>query len=68
VFSLEKVDQKPYNSSIKPMESKSHSIQFLSFSIHEKGATRQENHLFHYPPEDCSKWSAAHFQEVGGAL
>jgi hypothetical protein len=40
VFGLEKVDQKPYNSSIKPMESKSHPMRFLGFSNHEKGAPR----------------------------
>jgi hypothetical protein len=27
-----------------------------------------QNRLIHYPPEDCSKWSAAHFWEVGAAL
>jgi hypothetical protein len=29
--------------------------------------SRGRNCLFHYPPEACGKWSAAHFQE-GGAL
>jgi hypothetical protein len=33
VFGLEKVDQKPYNSSIKPMET----MRFLGFSNHENG-------------------------------
>jgi hypothetical protein len=27
-----------------------------------------QNRLFHYPPEDCGKRSAARFREVGGAL
>jgi hypothetical protein len=27
-----------------------------------------QNRLFHYPPEACGKWSAAHFREVGGVL
>jgi hypothetical protein len=27
-----------------------------------------QNCLFHYPPEACGKWSAAHFQEVGGTM
>jgi hypothetical protein len=25
-------------------------------------------HVFHYPPEACGKWSAACFWEVSGAL
>jgi hypothetical protein len=61
VFGLEKVNQKPYNSSIKPMESTSRPMQFLGFSNHEKEASRQENCLFHYPPEAYSKRSAARF-------
>jgi hypothetical protein len=68
VFGLIKVDQKPYNSSIKPMESRSCPMRFLGSSNHEKGAPRQENCLFHYPPEACGKRSAARFREVGGAL
>jgi hypothetical protein len=68
VFGLEEVDQKPYNSSIKPMESISHPMRFLGFSNHENEAPRQENRLFHYPPEACSKWSAVRFREVSGAL
>jgi hypothetical protein len=50
-------------------------MQFLGFSNHEKGALKANfevimwlNHLFHYPPEACDKWSAEHFQEVDGAL
>jgi hypothetical protein len=43
-------------------------MRFLSFSNQEKGALRQENHLFHYPPEAYGKRSAARFREVGGAL
>jgi hypothetical protein len=68
VFGLGEVDQKPYNSSMKPVESRSRLMRFLSFSSHEKGAPRQENRLFHYPPEACGKRFAARFQEVGGAL
>jgi hypothetical protein len=68
VFGLAKVEQKPYNSSIKHIESRSHLIQFLDFSNNEKGAPREENSLFHYPPEACSKQSALHFWEVGRAL
>jgi hypothetical protein len=37
MFGLEKVYQKPYNSSIKPMESRFHPMRFLGFSNHEKG-------------------------------
>jgi len=36
VFGLEKVDQKPYNSSIKPMESRSRPVRFVGFSNHER--------------------------------
>jgi hypothetical protein len=68
VFGFEKVDQKPYNSSIKPMEPRLRPMRFLGFSNHEKGAPRQENRLFHYPPEACGKRSAARFREVGGTL
>jgi hypothetical protein len=68
VFGLEKVDQKPYNKSIKPMDSTFRPMRFLVFSNHEKGAPRQENRLFHYPPEACGKFSAARFRDVGGAL
>jgi hypothetical protein len=53
VFGVEEVDQKPYNSSIKPMESRSRPMRFLGFSNHENGAPRQKNRLFHYPPEAC---------------
>jgi hypothetical protein len=57
VFSLENVDQ--WNSTGTPgIQSRSCFVQFLGFSNHEKGAPRQE----------ISKWSAACFQEVGGAL
>jgi hypothetical protein len=63
VFGLEKVNQKPYNSFIKPMESSSHPMHFLGFFNHEKGAPRQENRLFHYPLEACGKRSAARFMK-----
>jgi hypothetical protein len=43
-------------------------MRFLGFFNHEKGAPKQENRLFHYPPEACGKRSAARFREVGGAL
>jgi hypothetical protein len=43
-------------------------MRFMGFSDHEKGGPRQENSLFHYPPEACGKRSAAGFQKVGGAL
>jgi hypothetical protein len=29
---------------------------------------KEQNRLFHYPPEACGKRSAARFREVGGAL
>jgi hypothetical protein len=29
---------------------------------------KDQNRLFHYPPEACDKRSAAHFREVGEAL
>jgi hypothetical protein len=74
MFGFEKVDQKTYHSSIKPMHMPmSHAIS--GFSNHKKGALRQEiskrsrgqNRLFHYP-EACSKWFAARCRKVGGAL
>jgi hypothetical protein len=68
VFGLENVNQKPYNSSIKPMQFRSRLMIFMGFSNHENGAPRQENPLFHYPPEACGKRSAVRFQEVDGAL
>jgi hypothetical protein len=68
VFGLEKVDQKPYNSPTKPMEFRSCPTRLLGFSNREKGAPRQENRLFHYPPEACIKRSAARFRELGGAI
>jgi hypothetical protein len=34
----------------------------------EETNLKGQNHLFHYPPKACSKWSAAHFQEVAGVL
>jgi hypothetical protein len=43
-------------------------MPFLDFSNREKGAPRQENRLFHYPPEACGKWYAARFREVGETL
>jgi hypothetical protein len=54
VFGFEKVDQKPYNTAIKPMGSRSRPMRFLRFSNNESGAPRQENRLFHYPPEACA--------------
>jgi hypothetical protein len=69
VFGLEKGDQKPYNSSIKPVESRCRRpMRFLGFTNYEEGAPRQENRLFHYPPEAYGKRSAARFRLVGGAL
>jgi hypothetical protein len=68
MFGLEKVDQNHYNSSGKLMESRARPMRFLGFYKHENGAPRQENRLFHYPPEVCSKWSAARFRKVAGAL
>jgi hypothetical protein len=54
VFGLEKVDQKPCNSSIKPMKmmqwDELRFLRFLGFSNHEKGAPRQE----------ISKWSTVY--------
>jgi hypothetical protein len=68
-FGLEKVDQKPYNSSIKPMESKPRPMRFLGFSDHENGAPMKiKSSLFHYPPEACGKRPAARIREVSGAL
>jgi hypothetical protein len=64
VYSLvdfEKVEQKPYNSYIKPMESTYRPMRFLGFFNHEKTAPRQENRLFHYPPEACGERYAARF-------
>jgi hypothetical protein len=76
---LEKMDQKPYNSFIKPMET----MQWdeLRFSnggnaLETEKRTWKMNLvaaglaqlLFHYPPEACGKRSAALSQEVGGAL
>jgi hypothetical protein len=29
---------------------------------------KYQNRLFYYPPEACSKWPAARFQEVGEVL
>jgi hypothetical protein len=43
-------------------------MRFLGFSNHGKGPPRQENRLFHYPPEVRGKRSVASFREVGGAL
>jgi hypothetical protein len=43
-------------------------MRFLGFSNNEKGDPRQENRLFHYPPEACSKRFEARFREVGEAL
>jgi hypothetical protein len=68
VLGLEKVNQKPYNSPIEPVESRSGPMRFLGFSNHEKGAPSQENRLFHYPPEASGKRSATRFREVGEAL
>jgi hypothetical protein len=74
VFGLEKVDQKPYNSSIKPMETmQCDRLRFSSggsASETEKRTLKMNlaEHLFHYPPEACSKRSATRFREVSGAL
>jgi hypothetical protein len=43
-------------------------MRFLGFSNHENGTSRQENRLFHYPPEACGKRTAARFREMGGSL
>jgi hypothetical protein len=56
VFGLEKVDQKTYNSSIKPMES----MRILGFSNHEKEAPSKKFL--------SDQRSAARFRDVGGAL
>jgi hypothetical protein len=59
VVGLEKVDQ--WNIiRTSAIQSRSCLMQFLGFSSHEKGALRQEF--------QSDQWSAASFQEVGGAL
>jgi hypothetical protein len=63
VFGLEKVDQNPYNSSIKPMEMmQQDELRFSSGGSAletEKRTLKGQNHPFHYPSEACIKWSAA---------
>jgi len=52
VFGLEKVDQKPYNSSIKPMETIQRDHEKLARS---SNLSRGKNRLFHYPPKACGE-------------
>jgi hypothetical protein len=76
---MENVDQKPYNSSIKPIETMQwDELRFWSGgrALETEKRTWKMNlvaadlaqRLFHYPPEACGKRSAARFREVGGAL